>query len=123
MEKETLKKLKGLLLKEKSRLGNELVKFTERNIHNADDFNAKFPQYGDEMEENAAEVASYNDYLALEHSLEKDLQDINAALKRLANNTYGICRYCEKPIPEKRLLARPSSSACVQCKKLLKQEI
>lgn len=123
MDKELLKKFKEMLLKEKNRLEDELSKFAERNIHNAADFNAKFPQYGDGVDENAEEVASYNDYLALEHALEKDLEDVTSALKRIVAETYGICRYCKKPIPEKRLLARPSSSSCVQCKKLLKQEV
>jgi RNA polymerase-binding transcription factor DksA len=46
-----------------------------------------------------------------------------AALKRLEKGDYGVCRYCKKPIEEKRLLIRPTSSACVQCKKTIVQEV
>ncbi len=123
MDKKQSNEFKNLLLQEKKRLESELAKFAERNIHNAEDFNAQFPQYGDEYDENAAEVASYNDYLALERTLEKDLQDVNGALTRIEDGSYGTCKYCKETIDEKRLLARPSSSSCVACKKLLKQEI
>ncbi|EKD89834.1 MAG: hypothetical protein ACD_32C00131G0003 [uncultured bacterium] len=123
MDKKTLKNFEGLLLKEKKRLENELARFTKRNIHNAEDFDAKFPQYGDEEDENIQEVSTYSDYLALEKTVEKDLQDVNSALKKVKDGTYGICKYCGKPIPEKRLLARPSSTSCVSCKKLLTQEV
>jgi len=123
MEQQQLTKFQNLLSEEKKRLENELSKFAERSIHNADDFNAQFPNFGDHIDDNAEEVSSYSDYLALEHTLEKDLKDVNSALKRIEEGTYGICRYCQKPIPEKRLEARPSSSACVECKKLLNQEV
>jgi len=123
MDKKTLKTFEDILLKEKERLESELTKFTSRNIHNAEDFNAKFPNYGDSEEENIQEVATYTDYLALEQTVEKDLQDVHSALKKIKDGTYGVCKYCHKPIDEKRLLARPSSTSCVSCKKLLTQEI
>lgn len=122
MDKTTLKKFEELLTKEQKRLTAELAKFTKRNIHNAEDFDAKFPNYGDEEDENIQEVSNYSDYLALEKTVEKDLQDVNSALKKVKDGTYGICKYCNKPIDEKRLLARPASTACVSCKKLLTQE-
>jgi len=123
MDKKTLIKFQDLLLKEKSRLENELNKFATRNIHNAEDFDAKFPNYGDEEDENIQEVSNYNEYLTLERTIEKDLQDVDSAINRAEEGTYGICKYCKKPIDEKRLQARPASSACVTCKKLLTQEI
>lgn len=122
MDQKTLDKIKNQLLEEKKRLERELGDFAERNIHNAGDFNAKFPQFGDKSDENASEVATYGDYLALEQTLEKELRDVVETLKNIENGAYGICKYCRKPIDEKRLLARPTSSACVACKKLLTQE-
>lgn len=122
MDKATLDKIQEQLKEEKKRLEQELAEFSERNIHNENDFNAKFPQYGDKQDENAAEVATYGDYLVLERALEKELRDANEALKNIAQGAYGVCKYCQKPIAEKRLLARPTSSSCVACKKLLTQE-
>lgn len=122
MDKNTIAKIKTQLLEEEKRLTRELAQFAERNAHNTDDFNAKFPQYGDKQDENAAEVATYSDELSLERTLEKELRDVKEALKNIEEEHYGICKYCRKPIDEKRLIARPTSSACISCKKQLTQE-
>lgn len=116
MKQETLQIIKDQLLKKKMELEEELAQFSQKNIHVKGDYDAKFPEYGDKEDENAAEVAVFSDNLSLERSLEKSLQDVNAALERIEKGVYGICHYCGKEIDEKRLLARPVSSACVECK-------
>lgn len=114
---------KKVLLEEKATLENDLAQFADKNPHNSDDYNAKFPELGNKDDENAAEIADYAVSVPLEHALEKQLQDVNASLKRIEEGKYGICKYCNKPIEEKRLEARPTSSACITCKKQLTQEI
>jgi len=42
--------------------------------------------------------------------------DIDHALERLAEGTYGICEECGQRIPDARLRAVPSASLCVRCK-------
>lgn len=121
--KKFLDEMKKTLLDEEARLSRELSQFAKKNEHAADDFNANFPELGDKDDENAAEVAIYSDNLTLEQELESALRDVRGALKRLDNDSYGICKYCRKAIDERRLLARPASSACVECKKLLTQEV
>ncbi|OGH88561.1 MAG: hypothetical protein A2537_00300 [Candidatus Magasanikbacteria bacterium RIFOXYD2_FULL_36_9] len=121
--KEFLLKIKTLLLKEKEILEKDLGKFTQRNFKVSGDYNSNFPEYGDKDDENANEVAEYAAELPLEESFEKTLRDNVQALKRLEEGTYGICKYCKKPIDEKRLVARPTSNACVSCKKAITQEI
>ena len=81
---------------------------------------AKFPSYGNKDDENAAEVAQYSDNLSLKETLQGALADTEAALQRVAQGTYGICKYCGKEIEEPRLHVRPSSSSCVKCKQKLK---
>lgn len=107
------------LEQEKKRLENELKSFTKRNVHNINDYDAHFPSFGDKDDENAAEVAIYSDNLTLERTLESALRDVNDTLKRIENGKYGLCRYCGKSINLQRLLARPTSSACVECKEKL----
>ena len=111
-----IQKIKTILLEEKQTAERELAKFAKKNPRKADDFDTKHEDYGDEDEENAKEVASYGDNLALEQSLERSLRDVNDALKRIEEGRYGICKYCGKAIDEKRLEVRPASSACVKCK-------
>ncbi|MFA6132137.1 MAG: TraR/DksA family transcriptional regulator [Patescibacteria group bacterium] len=124
MNKKLLEEMKGFLLTEKERLGKELNQFAHRNPKAAEtDFNSDFPNMGDSEDENAAEVAQFTDNLSLEDELEHALRDVEGALKRVENNTYGLCSYCKQEIDEKRLRARPTSSSCIQCKKTLTQEV
>jgi RNA polymerase-binding protein DksA len=118
MDQNTLKVLEDKLLEEKAELEEELGRFAQRNPHNPTDFNADFPQLGDKEDENAAEVAEYSKDLTLERTLEASLRDVNKALARIKDGTYGTCRYCNKAIDEKRLMARPTSTSCIDCKKL-----
>lgn len=118
-----LEKIKLDLLEQKTKLEKELGKFTKKSQHVADDFDTEFPEYGDKEDENAAEVAEYINNLPVEEGLEKTLRDVNKSLERIEKGKYGICKYCGKPIDEKRLMARPTSSACVDCKKTITQEL
>jgi DnaK suppressor protein len=43
------------------------------------------------------------------------LRQVEAALTRMDEGTYGICLHCEDPIPEKRLRALPWAILCVGC--------
>jgi DnaK suppressor protein len=121
--KEFLDKIKNLLLSEKAKLESELGKFTTKNPHVKGDYDAEFPEYGDKEDENAQEIAQYTADKPMEIALEKELRDVNKSLERLKKDDYGICKYCHKAIDEKRLLARPTSGACVSCKKALTDEI
>jgi len=123
MDQQTIQQMKQALEKESSKLEAELKQFTNKNAHNPNDYDANFPQLGDKEDENANEVAIYSDNLTLERTLEKSLRDVKNALKRIENGTYGICKYCKHEISKERLEARPTSSACIDCKKALTQEI
>lgn len=118
MDQKTREALKAKLLAEKSELEEELGGFAQRNPQNDADFNADFPQLGDKEDENASEVAEYSKDLTVERTLEASLRDVTQALERIENGTYGTCKYCGKPIDEKRLMARSTSTSCIDCKKL-----
>ena len=123
MDKKTLATIKQSLQDEKARLEKGLANFAKKDSKIKDNYESEFPQFGDKEEENAAEVAVYSDRLSLEHALENQLRDVNKALDSMAKGTYGCCKYCGKPIEEKRLVVRPTSTSCVVCKKKLKGEV
>ena len=85
-------------------------------------FDADFPDYGNSnsIEDNASEVTDYTTNLSIEHELEGDLRDVESALKRVKDGTYGRCKHCNKDIEIERLKIRPESTSCVSCKRLLK---
>jgi RNA polymerase-binding transcription factor DksA len=53
--------------------------------------------------------------LSLVSNEQEALYEIEEALKRLDQNTYGICGNCEKPILKARLEAVPFARLCVSC--------
>ena len=44
------------------------------------------------------------------------LGQLEKALQRLEEGTYGVCRLCEVDIPRARLEAVPTTKICVSCK-------
>jgi len=45
------------------------------------------------------------------------LADIDSALKRIDDGTYGTCVGCGQEIPLQRLEANPAASLCIDCKR------
>lgn len=116
LSKTLLEELKSKLLEEKNKLSDEV------KLLDGESAEVAHPEYGSDEEENAAEVAEYETNLSIEQGLKKSLRDVQGALKRIEEGTYGLCKYCGKAIPEERLKARPTSSSCVTCKKAITQE-
>ncbi len=50
---------------------------------------------------------------ALIEQAEQHLTEIDAALLRIADGTYGRCEVCGDPIPDERLRARPAARTCI----------
>lgn len=46
------------------------------------------------------------------------LREIDGALGRLRDGSYGTCRHCEEEISPKRLAAMPSAALCISCQEL-----
>ena len=51
----------------------------------------------------------------MEDDLQASLDEVDEALKRIGDGTYGICIDCGQPIPDKRLEALPASARCIEC--------
>ena len=116
MNKQLIAEMKLVLEAQKNKLEEELRGFTNENSQSNGGFATSFPKYGDKEDDNAAEVATFTDNLSLEKTLEANLRDVNQALSRIKENTYGVCKYCHNEIDERRLRARPESGSCMSCK-------
>jgi RNA polymerase-binding protein DksA len=53
--------------------------------------------------------------LSLASGESQQLQEIDEALERIKNDTFGICEMCKGPIPRRRLEAIPHAKYCLQC--------
>ncbi len=50
------------------------------------------------------------------------LKNVQAALARFDNGTFGICLRCDEDIPEKRLNALPWAAYCVKCQEIMDRQ-
>ena len=82
---------------------------------------------GEDQGESTQELSSYDQHqadvatetfdrekdLSILDSIEGELADIEHALQRLDDGTYGTCEACGKPISDDRLEALPATRFCV----------
>jgi DnaK suppressor protein len=116
MEKKLIEELKGKLETEKVSLEKELGSFAKKDDVPKGDWETKYPnRENGNMEEEADEVQEYGNLLPVEHSLELKLKDVNSALEKIENGTYGICENCNEEIGEERLRACPEAKTCLNC--------
>jgi RNA polymerase-binding protein DksA len=121
MDKQKQEHFYELLLSEKERIEQELATLGSKDPSKPD---IVYPESGSNSEDdNAAEITEFVDMLSVEARLEAELKDVNKAIEAVGKGNYGICKYCGKEIDEKRLEARPASSSCIACKKVLTQEM
>ena len=52
---------------------------------------------------------------ALAGNLRESLNDVEAALVKLDNGTFGVCEGCGQPISPDRLEAKPAAKLCMEC--------
>jgi DnaK suppressor protein len=74
---------------------------------------------GEGFADAGAATAERTERIGLAESLKSQLDEVDAALARIEDGTYGVCVSCGKPIPEARLEFRPASIYCVDCKSRL----
>lgn len=118
---EIIADIKKGLLERRAQLVSDMEDKSRPNPNESDNLSTKFPEYGYKPDENAQEIIDYSTDLATEQVIEKAIEEIDSALKRIEDGTYGICRYCQKPINVKRLMARPVASSCISCKTELQE--
>jgi DnaK suppressor protein len=70
----------------------------------------------DEHDPEGATIAFERQHVAaLAGQAREQLARIDAAMRRLAQGSYGICESCGQPIGAARLTARPAATTCIGC--------
>ena len=50
-----------------------------------------------------------------ERKARMELRRIDAAVRRCADGSYGVCLGCDEPIDERRLDVDPAAELCIEC--------
>jgi len=122
MEKKTLNELKKKLEAEKVLLEKDLLKFADKDKKLPYDYDTRFPELDvasrpSAPDENATEIDSYGNLLAVEHALELRLKEVGEALEKIKKNdaSYSKCENCSREIEIERLKANPAAKICLKC--------
>ena len=107
--------LRSRLESERKHLIEQLEQL-EANVRPAEERREGSP-FG-KREEEAAEVAELEKRLVAEKRIRGLLTEVEHALQKFKEGTYGLCDVCSKPIDPARLEALPQASLCLSCKAL-----
>jgi RNA polymerase-binding protein DksA len=107
-----LEAAKTTLREERDRVVNQMVELgsdESGELTGAVDYGVAFADGG-------AATAERTEVLGLVETLKHRLDDIDAALSKIAEGTYGTCEVCGEDIGQDRMEFRPTSTRCVDCK-------
>ncbi len=106
----------------RSRLESELKRVNEEleqlmaGVRPADERREGSP-FG-KREEEATETLELEKRLAMERQMRTELAEVEHALQKFDQGTYGLCDNCGQAIDPARLEALPQASLCLNCKAL-----
>src|SRR6476661_4562356 len=92
----------------RKRLGSDLAELGSQKLTSAasgDAADAAFDHTGEELSSQLAELEA------------KELNQIERALLRLKQGTYGLCEVCSAKIPVARMNVLPYSTLCIKCQR------
>ncbi len=104
--------LRSRLENEKERLNKELEQL-KASVRPAEERREGSP-FG-KREEEATESLELERRLALEKQIRNQLAEMEHALHKFEEDTYGLCENCDKPIDPARLEALPQAKLCLSC--------
>lgn len=108
--KEALLKLRSVLVHRRDAmrrvLEGDLTALAELGVGSGDLADAALDSAHEEVTSQMAEVEG------------RELAQIEEAIQRFADKSYGLCVECEKPVPLARLQALPYARFCIECQRL-----
>jgi RNA polymerase-binding protein DksA len=77
------------------------------------------------VDQHPADVADFTYQRELQQTtqelLDREAAQVQEALRRRQEGTYGICRECGRQIAPERLEARPEATLCIDCQRGLEK--
>ena len=105
--------LRSRLEREQKRLAEELEQL-KASVRPADERREGSP-FG-KREEEATEALELEKRLSLEQRIREQLAEVEHALHKFEEKTYGLCDSCGQSIDPARLEALPQAALCLDCK-------
>lgn len=104
---EQIEELKVKLLEEKKRILSHL-KTAKKN--------SSFGENIDDTDDETEETEEFANYLGVEQVEEDAIHEIDVALEKIKEDSYGACEQCGNQISYELLSIEPESALCKECK-------
>lgn len=72
--------------------------------------------FGDAFADAGAATAERTETIGIVSSLKKRLDEVDRAMSKIDDGTFGVCIVCGEDIGDARMEFRPTSVRCVDCK-------
>ncbi len=115
---EKYRKYYRLLIDMRKKLTQDIELHSEESLkRSAKDDSGDLSAYGQNMSDGGLNTFDRDFVLSLVSSEQDALTEIDSAIKRIHDGTYGICETTGKQIPKDRLMAVPFTRHCAEAKK------
>lgn len=120
--KDQIKTFRQLLITERQKLAEEIKTIARDVSISPRDASGDLSAYTVHMADMAADTYDRELSMNLVSSEQELLYQIDDALKRLDEGSFGICQQCNQPITMSRLKAVPYASMCINCQRAKEQQ-
>lgn len=99
-----------MLQEEQTHLTQQLEQMSQASVATHDSIG-----YGNHMADDATEAFEQSKGLSLQQTIKHQLTEVNYALRKFNEGTYGVCEQCGQTIDWARLEALPAARLCIRC--------
>ena len=124
--KKTIKKInpkfeiyKKLLIKTKEQIAGDIRNLSDDNAGSVNDRGGDISGHALHMADVATDMYDREFAMGLAANDRELLSNVNDAMMRIEDGTYGICLECKKSIAATRLKALPYTETCLKCQEKL----
>jgi DnaK suppressor protein len=117
-----IKELRVALEARREQVQSELDRLDEEMRSLGADQESERGALGNHLAEDGSNVTEQSRILAVSGDLRDILAQVDDALARIEQGSYGLCRRCGKPINPERLEAFPYVAYDIECQQILERE-
>jgi RNA polymerase-binding protein DksA len=114
-----LEKFRGLLLEEREKAIKDAQRAGQIFSDSEENETGELTTHDDHLADIATDLTDREQTVVLRDNIRHIVTQIDHALEKIENGTYGICDICLEPIPEERLELEPYAATCVKDQELL----
>ena len=122
LTKEQIKQFRQLLITERTKLAEEIKSIAQDVSTSPREASGDLSAYTVHLADMAADTYDRELSMNIVSSEQEILYQIDDALKRLDDGSYGVCQQCNQPITMSRLKAVPYASLCINCQRAKEQK-